>query len=202
MSRSSKRKQQQANTRQSVGGFAATAHWQVYEVLLSQNWNQEAALVTILVARRSPKEKLAAAGFLVDLGCLGVKDAVVRLYPSVSAYHQDMRQHYLSIQPMSPADLNLAAKIIVSGVRYAEQLGFHPHSVYLQAQHLLADADPEACPAAIPLGGPEGKPLFVAGPYDNARQIVNHLTRHVGAGNFHYLVTLGSEEERWNTPEE
>jgi hypothetical protein len=37
-----------------TGGMALAAGWPVYEVLLSRGWEQEAALITILVARRSP----------------------------------------------------------------------------------------------------------------------------------------------------
>jgi hypothetical protein len=40
--------------------------------------------------------------------------------------------------------------------------------------------------------GIDGKPLFVAGPYDNARAIVNQLMRTAGEGNFDYVVMLGS----------
>ena len=54
--------------------------WPVYEVLLSPGWDREGALVVAVVARRSPRSgKIAAATFLVDLACLGVKSAFVRV---------------------------------------------------------------------------------------------------------------------------
>lgn len=178
-----------------VGGLALAANWPVYEVLLSRGWDQEAALTTILIARRSPKSgKVAAGSFLVDLACLGVKSVQVKLFKDAAEYARELRAHVLKIQPMAPADFNLAAKIILTGLEYAGNLGFKPDPVFAQAQPLLSDADLEACSVHVPTGGKEGKPFFVNGPYDDARKIVNQLVRAVGVGNFHYLIQ-GSKED-------
>ncbi|SRR6266508_5687957 len=188
----SKQKKTQAKP---VGGIALAAKWPVHEVLLSRDWGQEAALITILVARRSLMTNKVAAGlFLVDLACLGVKSAQVRLFAGPAEYNAGLRAHALRLQPMAPADFNLVAKIIATGLEYAADLGFKPDPVFNQAQYLLGGADPAACATPVPTGGPEGKPFFVAGPHDDARRIVDHLMRTVGAGNFHYLVGVGGEE--------
>jgi hypothetical protein len=169
--------------------MALAGGWPIYEVLLSRGWEEEARLITILVARRSPKSSKVAAGlFLVDLACLGVKSAQVKLFANPAEYAAGLRAHALRIQPMAPADFNLVAKIILTGLEYADNLGFKPDPVFAQAQHLLAGANPAACTIHIPTGGPEGKPFFVNGPYDDARRIVDHLARTVGEGNFHYLI--------------
>jgi hypothetical protein len=191
----SKKNKQAALAGKPVGGIALAAKWPVHEILLSNGWEQEAALVTILVARRSLMTNKVAAGlFLVDLACLGVKSAQVKLFAGPAEYKVGLRAHALKIQPMAPADFNLVAKIIATGLEYAANLGFKPDPVFAQAQHLLGGADPAACTIAVPTGGPEGKPLFVSGPYDNARRIVDQLTRAVGAGNFHYMVQVGADE--------
>jgi hypothetical protein len=191
----SKKNKQAALAAKPVGGMALAAKWPVHEVLLSQGWEQEAVLITILLARRSPTTGKVAAGlFLVDLACLGVKSAQVKLFASPAEYHAGLRAHALKIQPMAPADFNLAAKIIATGLEYAASLGFKPDPVFAQAQHLLSGADPAACATPVPTGGPEGKPLFVSGPHDNPRRVVSQLTRAVGEGNFHYLVEVGGDE--------
>ena len=177
------------------GGMALAAGWPIYDVLLSRGWDEEARLITILIARRSPKSGKVAAGlFLVDLACLGVKSAQVKLFANPDEYAAGLRAHALRIQPMAPADFNLAAKIIFTGLEYAGNLGFKPDPVFAQAQHLLAGADPAACTIHVPTGGPEGKPFFVNGPYDDARKIVDHLARTLGEGNFHYLVQGSAQE--------
>jgi hypothetical protein len=69
----SKKNKQVALPAKPAGGIALAAQWPVHEVLLSRGWDQQAALVTVLVARRSLKSGKVAAGlFLVDLACLGV----------------------------------------------------------------------------------------------------------------------------------
>ena len=178
-----------------MGGMALAAEWPVYEVLLSRGWDQEAALITILVARRSFRSGKVAAGlFLVDLACLGVKNAQVVLFKDVAEYNAGLRAHALRLQPMAPADLNLAAKIILTGLEYATSLGFKPHPVFAQAQPLFSGADPAACQTPVPTGGPEGKPFFVNGPNDDVDRIMAQLRRAVGEGNFHYLIQ-GSKED-------
>ena len=191
----SKKSKQAVLAAKPVGGIALAAKWPVHEVLLSDGWEQQAALVTILVARRSPmSNKVAASLFLVDLACLGVKSAQVKLFAGPAEYHVGLRAHALKIQPMLPAEFDLVAKIIATGLEYAATLGFKPDSVFPQAQHLLSGSDPAACATPVQTGGPEGKPLFVAGPYDDPRRIVDQLTRTVGAGNFHYVVGFGEDE--------
>jgi hypothetical protein len=175
-----------------VGGIALAAKWPVHEALLSRGWDQKAALITILIARRSPiTNKVAAGLFLVDLACLGVKSAQVKLFAGPAEYNAGLRAHALKLQPMAPAEFNLVAKIIATGLEYAANLGFKPDPVFAQAQHLLGGADPAACATPVPTGGPEGKPFFVSGPHDDPRRIVDTLTRTVGAGNFHYMVGVG-----------
>lgn len=168
--------------------------WPLREVLLSKEWNREAALVQILIARQSPLDQIATGVFLVDLGCLGVKNAFARLFSSYSEY-QTLRQSFLSREPIVSAELNLAAKIIQEGIAYARQFGFEPDPDYREAMWVLGDANPNACLDPIPLGGSEGKPLFVAGPYDKVDRIIAKLTKAVGPDGFHYLVPLNPETE-------
>ena len=177
------------------GGMALAAGWPVFDVLLSEGWDHEAALISVLIARRSPKSgKIAAGLFLVDLACLGVKSAQVKLFKDVPEYAAGLRAHAQRVQPMVPASFDLAAKIILTGLEYAAGLGFRPDPVFAQAQPLLEGAHPEAVDTPVSTGGPEGKPLFVSGPYDDVRKIVDHLMRTVGAGNFHYIAQVGEDD--------
>jgi hypothetical protein len=165
-----------------------TADWPLHECLISRDWESGDSLVQILVVRQSPTGSVAAGMFLVDLGCLGVKNAFARLFHSFSEFEM-LRRNLMSSEPIVPADLNLAAKIIREAVAYARQLGFSPDPDYREASLVLGDADPDASKAVIPVGR-DGKPFFVAGPHDNARKIIAQLTRAVGPGNFDYVVPI------------
>lgn len=104
-----------------------------------------------------------------------------------------LRRRVLAHQPMKPADLNLVAKIIEEGLAYARELGFGPDPDFRRARVLLSGADPAACSAPVPLGGRDGKPFFVAGPYDNVSQVMAQRTRAVGPNGFHYQVPLAPD---------
>jgi hypothetical protein len=191
-----KRKQKkQALVRQAapVGHRAtlrAAAHWPLYECLISDNWEHEGELVQILISRSSPDGLIAAAGFLVDLGLLGVKDALSDVF-TVGEY-EDFRGTFTSLQPMKKGSLDLAAKIIREGIAYADQFGFKPNRDYAAAAFLLEGADPNAVRAEIPLGM-DGKPTFVAGPHDNIPKVMAQLDRVVGPGNYHFILPIGDD---------
>ncbi len=182
--------------RQSVPGWIERASsWPFYEVLLSQSWDKQGELAGILIARVSQEGKVAGGAFLVDLACLGVKSATIRLFKTARDYTQDMRQKIIRSQPMLAADVNLVAKILDTGFAYAQELGFDPDPSYYQGRQLIADADPALSQIEIPLGGPEGKPFFVAGPYDDVPRIIAKLTSAVGPGGFHYFAPVGPGTE-------
>lgn len=183
------RKLQQVSRPNSRKFLRQAGTWPLYEVSLSEKWQEEGAIIQILVARQSPQGHIAVAAFLVDLGCLGVKNAFGRITEAPSEY-KELRDGMASGQALIAADLNLVAKIIQEGIAYAQTLGFKPDPDYRQAMLVLGDADPDACPVEIPLGGPEGKPFFVAGPYDNVDHIMAKLTKAVGPDGFCYFMPL------------
>lgn len=173
--------------------------WPLYEVLLSEKWEAENAIITTLIARQSPRSgKIAAASFLVDLACLGVKSAFVRICKSPEDYERRLRSPVLEDQRMRPADFNLVAKIIIEGYTYAQQIGLSPDPEYHQASLLLAGAQPEACSTPIRLGGPDGKPLYIARANDNIPLIMNRLARTLGPDGFYYMLPGDTEKQVFN----
>lgn len=172
----------------------ASGDWPLHECLLPQEWQKEGAILQILVARRSPWGQIATGSFLVDLGCLGVKSAFGRVFNTRQEY-RELRDGMIARQDLIQADLNLAAKIIREAIAYAQDLGFKPDPDYRDAMPVLGDADPDACDEPIPLGGKDGKPFFIAGPYDNVDRITAKLRRKLGPDGFHFLFPIGGDEE-------
>ncbi len=171
----------------------ASGSWPLHECLLSKEWQKEGEIIQILVARRSPQGQITSGTFLVDLCCLGVKSAYGSLFESSIEYNQ-LRESMTSVQEMTEASVDLAAKIIREGIAYARELGFRPDPDYRDAMPVLGDANPDACDKPIPLGK-DGKPFFVAGPRDNAKRIIAKLTRKLGPDGFHFLTPIGGDEE-------
>lgn len=175
-----------------AGGMAIAAGWPIHEVLLSRGWDDQRSLAAVLIARRSPNSgKVAAGSFLVDLQCLGVKSAQVRLHKDVAEYNAGLRARIVGRMSMMQADFNLAAKVVLTGLDYAAGMGFKPDPVFAQAEPLLSGANIAACPTPVQTGGPEGKPFFINGPYDDVDKVIAQLRCSVGEGNFHYLIGSG-----------
>ena len=196
--KAAKRKQKRAiSTRPRLTGgralLRAAGGWTLHECLLTKTWQEPGEIIQILVVRRSPTGQIAVGTFLVDLGCLGVKSAFGRPLHSMQEY-RELRDGMKANQDMNKADINLAAKIIREAIAYAEELGFKPDPDYRDAMLVLGDADPETCDVPIPLGK-DGKPFFVAGPYDNVDRIMSKLTRKLGPDGFTYIVPIGGDEE-------
>ena len=166
-----------------VPGEAAL--WPVHECLVDPAWRTPPALVPVVVARSSPEGRLAAATFLVDLGCLGAKNGFARL---LSARDYATLRERAFTGRREPCELALAAKIVRSGIAYAQELGFRPHPDVRAALDLLGPAQP--CDVEVPLGGPEGKPFFVCGPDDDPERIVGQLASRFGPEGFHFIAPL------------
>ena len=123
--------------------------WPLHEILLTEDWDTPGSLVQILVARKSAFGQLVVGVFLVDLGCLGVKNAYAR--PVDTIEYQEICANMMANQSMiSIDDLNLTAKIIEEGITYARQLGFEPNPDYHQARLVLGEANPKACSVPVP----------------------------------------------------
>ena len=197
--KAAKRKQKRAiSTRPRLTGgralLRAASGWPLHECLLTKTWQEPGEIIQILVARRSPSGQIAVGVFLVDLGCLGIKSAFGRPLHTMQEY-RELRDGMKANQDMIKADINLVAKIIREAIAYAKDLGFKPDPDYRDAMLVLGDAEPKACEVPIPLGGKDGRPFFVAGPYDNVDQIMSKLTRKLGPDGFTFIVPMGGDEE-------
>jgi hypothetical protein len=170
-------------------------HAREYPILgcwVMKDWRAE-GITPVVVARRQESDKVIVTVCLVDLYCLGVKDAYAKTDISLRKFESEL-PNTCSGAP-EPCSVELAHEIIYGGIEYAERYGFKPH-IDFTAQFCDQVLDPpETHPRANNVAfGKDGKPFFVAGPYDDERKVgmvINTLTRTAGEGNFHYLAGLG-----------
>lgn len=169
--------------------LSGVGSWPLLECRIASEWRNTKTIATILVTRQAPSGELVLGCFLVDLGCLGIKNAMLKRLTSVAEY-EDFCTHLEQEQPLKDCDLDLAAKVIDEATRYARDLGFSPHRDARKALQILGDAAPHNCDETVPLGGDDGKPLYIAGPHDNPHQIIAILQRNLGPDNFHFLAPI------------
>jgi transcriptional regulator with XRE-family HTH domain len=150
-----------------------------------------AGLVGVIVARRARPQRVSVCGYLVDVYCLGVKNA---LGPD-TMNERDLpgfRDRFFSAfeatgDPVA-APLQLVRHLVWGAVDYARGLGFEPHPDFEPAAGHLGTAWQET--SAIGFGR-EGVPFYVSGPHDNPDAVLRTLTTSVGEDGFNYLAAVG-----------
>jgi hypothetical protein len=74
-----------------------------------------------------------------------------------------------------------AQAVIFGAIDYAAKFGLQPHRDFEKAKAHLGEPREDYPPIEF---GRDGKPFFVAGPYDNALAILARLRTIAGEGNF------------------
>jgi hypothetical protein len=147
-----------------------------------------------IIARKLPDGRIAAGVFLVDIYCLGVKNAFLMVQsPFEFEDTIETRFEENDLKSVKPA---YARKLIDDSIAYARDLGFKPHPDFRDASVVLGDIDPGECSETFTFGH-KGKPFYISGPNHSeatARRIVAHLRNRCGPDGFHYMVGIGDPD--------
>jgi len=127
----------------------------------------EAGMGVILVARRLPSGLLGCAFFLLDVFCLGVKDA---FYAEMGAHELKLRMDQQYMDGFKDIDPACARKLVRDAVAYAASLGLPAAKDTPTVEAIFGDVDASACTETFTFGK-DGKPLYVSGPFDSPAQI-------------------------------
>jgi hypothetical protein len=144
-----------------------------------------AGLASVLVARRHRYGKVSVCGYLADVYCLGVKNAMGPKVMDERLLSRHVRE-YFSGHAGTPleAPIELAREVVYGSIEYARRLGFEPHDDFAAAAGHLG---PWTGPSTITFGN-EGKPFYISGPYDDVRHVTKTLDRTIGSGNYHFIL--------------
>ena len=177
----------------------------IARVLQAQRWTLletritdgliEQGIANVFIARRGPHNQVVGVVFLVDTYCLGVKDVSV-FYGPETRWHEIIQQQVESgarLEPIAPEALR---KLVEGAVDYAKSFGIDPHRDWIKASPIFGDIDASKSLVEFTYGQ-DGKPSYVSGPYDRperVKQILQALTQHAGAGNFHFTTHYSPDE--------
>ena len=148
----------------------------------------EGGIGTVVVSRKTEDNEILMAIFLLDVFCLGVKNSGIGLM-SEQEYRlklEYLRKHEIPIS-VHPS---CARKLVEEAEEYAKELGFSPHKDYQPAKKIFGEIDKNACPRSFEFGK-DGKPLYIAGPYDNevfSKRVIDKLMKNVGQEDFHFIA--------------
>jgi len=160
------------------------------ECWISASWQKDdPGLVQILVARQQPDGDICFGVYLVDKYCLGVKNTFANAGFSRARYQDEVLGRIFRETKPSACPVELAHQMIYASIEYAAQFGFEPEKDFALTQNLLAPRGELKEPYQLTFGR-NGKPFFVAGPYDNAARILKQLEKTAGPGNYDYLMPI------------
>jgi len=152
--------------------------WPVVRALMAAElWDE--GLGQLLIARQEPQGGLVFAVFLVDVYCLGVKNAFWR--PGSAQDLDELIEHVEATQKLVRIEPACLAKIVTGAVEYARSFGFSPHPDYRRAAMLLEGIDPATCRKEFTFGK-DGKPLYIQGPNESPAQAAAIMHRVTEAG--------------------
>ncbi|MGP0101365.1 MAG: hypothetical protein ACLPUT_07070 [Solirubrobacteraceae bacterium] len=153
--------------------------------------HETGGLVGVLLARESNNQKVSVCGYLLDVWCLGVKNALGPQRMSRGELPA-FRRAYYSPWGSSGVEtpIELARELVLGAAEYARTLGFAPHADFEPARDHLG---PWTGPAAIGFGR-NGMPFYADGPYDDPARVLRTLEESVGSGNFHFAVSVGPRD--------
>jgi hypothetical protein len=171
------------------------ARFPVHEALGAGDLANE-GMGNLLLSRRGPDGLLGVSFFLVDIYCLGVKNAFfVEVDDDV---YLELKQRMLDSQEVTPVVWEPAClrKLVEGAIEYARDLGFSPHKDCGVARELFGEIDASTCLTGFEFGK-DGKPLYVAGPTEGpakSRKIIRKLEETCGEGGYEFIAWLGDGE--------
>lgn len=171
------------------------ATFPVYECLIPDDLFKS-GIGELVVTRRIPDGNIAMSAFVLDVFCLGVKDAMFKLL-TVDDYENGIkpRMSATGSRTFEKIHPTCAKKLLDGLVNYSRDLGFSPHPDYQNAREIFGDVDGSACPVKYTYGK-DGKPLYMNGPYESqakVNKILDTLTQKCGVGGFNYIMAIGND---------
>jgi len=150
----------------------------------------------LVVSRFKADGRVEAGFFLLDVFCLGVKDAGFHRFSSVADYQESLLDRLFHDEDpvrMTPA---AARKLAEDAVSYARGLGFSPGLDYKKASRVFGGITTADCDEEF-VFGKDDKPFYIQGPSDppaRAERILRALEARCGEGGYHYIVAADDFE--------
>lgn len=148
---------------------------------------------TLTVARKLSLGRYGIAVFLLDLWCLGVKDAFFRVADA------DDYEFYLggieSVGGAAPIEPARARRLLRDAVAYGASNGFSPPAEFAEVERIFGDV---AVAEATFSFGDNGRPHFVVGP-DETRSRAEHIRANLeqrwGRDGYDITYPLADDDE-------
>ncbi|MGO8903565.1 MAG: hypothetical protein ACLQU5_35270 [Isosphaeraceae bacterium] len=182
----------QLNSKDPTVRLQRAEKWPIIHALVGAKlW--EDGIGHLAIARQEAEGRLIFGVYLVDVYCLGVKNAFWSA--GTPGEFKELMQKMETTQTMIPISPACLVKILEGVVEYARSFGFPPHPDYRHAVMLLKGIDPKACAHEYTFGR-DGKPFYIQGPNESPAQASAIMQRIQESGG-HFIIQasgVGLEE--------
>jgi hypothetical protein len=153
----------------------------IIECLISKGW-KERGLAHILLARRLGPGRVSAAGYYVDIFCLGLRNTALLPAMKEEEYHQNVKPNVFN-DPVDFEDCapGVAKAVVEGAIAFSEKYGFRPNKRWSETRRFLDGIEADATGLIF---GKEGTPCLVVRGGDAAAGAVARLERTAGPGNY------------------
>lgn len=156
----------------------------LHKCYIGKNW-QKSGMSNVVVTRKAFNDSLIAGVYLVDIWCLGVKDAFIRK----NLDSDDLRYLCSNISSANDGVIEIsyedARSIILGSLNYAAKIGIKPHPDWHSSNNMI---EPTRTYEDKFEFGKNGKPFYVAGPHD--KNVEAGYIKKVSAAGVHYIAAV------------
>jgi hypothetical protein len=150
----------------------------------------------LVVSRFKADGRVEAGFFLLDVFCLGAKDAGFHQFSSITDYQEGLLDRLFPDGNSVRMTPEAARKLTEDAVSYARGLGFSPGADYKKASRVFGGITTANCDEQF-VFGQNDKPLYIQGPSDSpacVERILRVLEARCGEDGYHYIVAADNFE--------
>ena len=143
---------------------------------------------TLVLARGATPHHIAVSSFLIDVFCLGIKDAMFE------SFEREDFEMYMEAtdagSPMVSVDPTFARKLLRDLAAWSQSIGFAPHRDFAAVERVFGDVSADSSDAGFRFGR-DGKPFYIPGPNDTApliRRRIEQLRKYLGDDGFDFEI--------------
>lgn len=151
------------------------------------HWKSQ-GIANVAVVRAMPLGNFIAGVYLVDMWCLGVKDAFLRInitQGEINEMKKTIGDCCMGLRNLSYED---ARSLILGSIKYAASIGFSPHKDWELAQHVV---EPNRAFEDKFEFGKDGKPFYIAGPYDS--DVRDEYAKRASKAGGYWMIPLDND---------
>lgn len=169
--------------------FLSAGSWPIVSTLEPESlWEQ--GMGNMMIARRAPGGRIVVGVYLLDVYCLGVKDAFWR-ERSEADYKSLIAEMDEKVGPFREISPERFSKLVHCAADYAQSFGLPPHPDFGNSRHLMDGIDPSLCHDNFEFGR-EGRPYYIAGPHDSPEK-QRMIANCINAAGGHYTVPVNPQ---------